>query len=96
MKGRKKGSAKTGGRGPGTPNKITSDLRECLKSFLDNNLISLQLEYNKLEPKDKLRFIIDLMPYIIPKLNNTQLDLGPDSLKLIIPVGIDAIEDIYI
>ena len=68
---RNKGMFKTGGRQSGTPNKITNDVRECIKSFINGNIASLQPEYDKMEAKDKLRFLVDLLPYIVPKLQST-------------------------
>lgn len=64
------------GRPKGVPNKVTADIRETLKAFVDKNLTSLQKNFDKLEPKDKLVFIEKLLPYLVPKLQSTDMDLG--------------------
>jgi hypothetical protein len=70
---------KTGGRTIGTPNKITQTTRQSLQSFIDNNIGNIQTNFEQLEPKDKLKFISDLLPYLVPKLQTIQLNEEKDK-----------------
>ena len=72
---------KTGGRQQGTPNKITKDLRERINGFLNDNWNSLQSDFKKLEPKDKLLFYEKLLQYGLPKLQSTELTGNLDRLS---------------
>lgn len=59
---------KTGGRKKGTPNKMTKELRAILKDVLFNQLESLDVTLNELEPKERIEITIKLMAYAFPKL----------------------------
>lgn len=61
---------KTGGRKAGTPNKITSELRETLKGILSRELDTIQATLDNLPAKDRLEVVLKLMPYCMPKLDN--------------------------
>jgi len=66
---------KTGGRTIGTPNRVTSDLRTSINDFLGNNIDTLQENFDKLEPKDKIYFIERLLKYSIPRMNDNSFTL---------------------
>jgi hypothetical protein len=59
---------KTGGRQSGTPNKITSELREKLKSIIDMELDKLPDYINGLDNIQKLDLLVKLIPYVLPKV----------------------------
>lgn len=61
---------KTGGRKAGTPNKITSELRESLKAILAGELVTLSATLDKLPDKDRLDVVLKLMPYCMPKIES--------------------------
>lgn len=61
---------KTGGRKAGTPNKITSELRESLKAILAGELVTLSVTLDKLPDKDRLDVVLKLMPYCMPKIES--------------------------
>ena len=81
-RGRKPGAKKTGGRKKGTQNKVTTDLRASVKSFLDSNWPQVQAEFDQMEAKDKLAFIEKLMKYALPSLQAVQLDADIDLNKM--------------
>ena len=60
--------SKTGGRQAGTPNKITSELREALKGIVANELDTLSDSLAQLPAKERLEVLIKLMPYCMPKI----------------------------
>ncbi|NCB20029.1 MAG: hypothetical protein EOM61_10470, partial [Bacteroidia bacterium] len=65
---------KTGGRKPGTPNKLTSELRTILNEIVYNEIIYLQTRINKLQEKDRIELLTKLLPYIIPKVKEEEED----------------------
>lgn len=64
---------KTGGRTKGTPNIITAEIREKFTLLVDNNLNRLQDDIDTLEPRDRLKMIIELSKFVIPTLKATEL-----------------------
>ena len=63
---------KSGGRAKGTPNTITKIQREFVQTLLDNQSTKIEIELNKLDGKDYLSVVLNLMEYCIPKLNRTE------------------------
>lgn len=71
---------KTGGRKSGTPNKITTELRETLKAVLDTELLTISATLDKLTPKDRLDVVLKLMPYCLPKVDSINGRYDKDAL----------------
>jgi hypothetical protein len=63
---------KTGGRQQGTPNKITKDLRDILKSVIANELETIESTLSQLEAKERLEMILKLMSYVMPKVQTIE------------------------
>ncbi len=61
---------KTGGRVAGTPNKISSELRNTLKGIIEGELDSLPTLLAELPAKERLETVIRLMPYCLPKVES--------------------------
>ena len=83
------GRPKTGGRAPGTPNKVTSEFRETVRKLLEDNAenfgrwLALVAEGDgsdsgKPDPAKALDLIAKLAEYAAPKLNRTEVS-GPDG-----------------
>ena len=68
---------KTGGRTKGTPNKVTATMREWLQDLIDENTELLKEDFKNLEPKDRMTFITQIMPYLVPKKQPEKEDLLP-------------------
>ena len=66
------------GRPKGTPNKITAELREQFKQLLENNLDKMQNDIDQLDPKDRLKVMLELSKFVIPTLKATEFkqDIG--------------------
>lgn len=62
------------GKPKGTPNKITSLQKEFIQNLLDNQTNKIEMEINKLEGKDYLSVILDLIEYTLPKLSRKSID----------------------
>ena len=73
---------KYGGRQKGTPNKLTKEIRTVLKDLIYKELDEIQEHLDALEPKQRLEYVIKLIPYVLPKVenisqsNNEPLDWG--------------------
>jgi hypothetical protein len=57
----------------GTPNKATIEVRESLKSLLEFNIETMQDDLLALEPKDRLKVLLELTKFVIPTLKATEL-----------------------
>lgn len=66
---------KTGGREQGTPNKVTRDVREVLKSIVEDELKSLPEKLKELDSKDRLEIVVKLLPYVVPRLEAADISL---------------------
>jgi hypothetical protein len=64
---------KTGGRAKGTPNKNTAELREQFQQLVNDNINLLNDDIKALEPKDRIKAILDLSKFILPTLKATEL-----------------------
>lgn len=70
---------KTGGRTKGTLNKTTSELRERFTLLIDNNFDKLQIDIDLLEPKDRIKVILELAKFVVPTLKATELTTGNEN-----------------
>ncbi len=61
------------GRPKGAKNKITVNLREKITDFLNDNFEKVLNDFEKLEPKDKMKFYLDFMNYAIPKYQSINI-----------------------
>ncbi len=65
---------KTGGRQKGTPNKITSEIRDKISVILQGTLDSIDIStFNRME---KIKLIQVLCQYIVPKLQSSDFQIG--------------------
>ena len=67
---RTKGSAKTGGRKAGTPNKTTSSIRGILAKIVDDELKHLPLMLAALTPAERVNAIAKILPYVTPRMES--------------------------
>ena len=69
---------KTGGRQKGTPNKITSDIRDKISVLVSGTMDSIDIStFTKME---KIKLLQVLCQYIIPKLASADYSIGsPDE-----------------
>lgn len=57
---------KTGGRTIGTPNRTTNDIRLKFQKLINDNLNQLENDIKELEPKERIKTIIELSKFVIP------------------------------
>lgn len=59
------------GRPKGSKNKASGQIRDRIQTLFDTNFETIQEDLESLEPKDRLKFMTDLLPYLLPKLQST-------------------------
>jgi hypothetical protein len=64
------------GRPKGSRNKAQVELQEKIGDFLSKNMASIQDEYDKLEPSEKLKFLCSMLVFVLPKFK--QVDSSED------------------
>lgn len=74
---------KTGGRKPGTPNKVTKDLRERINDFLNDNWEQIETDFAGLEPDKRVLLFERLLQFAVPKLKTVQ-NIGIDENKMML------------
>ena len=77
------------GRPKGSVNKSNNKIRETFQLLLENNIEKIQEDLNELDPKDRIKLLLDLSSFIIPKMKS--VDLKADKKETIL---IDFSEDI--
>ena len=70
---------KYGSREKGTPNKITSEIREKFILLVESNIDRLQEDLNALEPIDRIRMIIGLSKFVLPTLKAIDINEKVDT-----------------
>ena len=84
---------KTGGRQKGTPNKITSEIRDKISILVSGTIDSIDI--NTLTHYQKVKLLNSLCQYVVPKLQSANYQIGtPDmpsavSIKFIDNSGKD-------
>lgn len=73
MKSGFKGVQNINGRPKGSPNIATAEIREKFSLLLENNFDKLQTDIDLLEPKDRIRTLLELAKFVVPTLKATEL-----------------------
>ena len=60
------------GRPKGSFGKSNKKIRDTFQLLLENNLEKIEEDLNELEPKDRIKLLLDLSNYILPKLRTTE------------------------
>lgn len=69
MRGRKKGTEKTGGRDKGTPNRVTAVSQDAIAAALAGCSDKIQAALSRLErdPYLYIQAVTKLLPFVVPK-----------------------------
>ena len=71
----KKGkSGNPSGRPIGAKGRVQSNLIECVNTIVENNIDKLQSDLNKLSPNDRVKAVISLLNYSLPKKQSIDLN----------------------
>ena len=73
MKGKKKGSPKTGGRQKGSVNVITRPLKELISSYSQDSFNRFIVEMDRLEGSEYVKAYLSLLEYSLPKLQRSEI-----------------------
>jgi hypothetical protein len=64
---------KYGGRVKGSPNLITSDIRQHFQKIIENNLDQINKDLKAIEdPAQRVRLLLELAKFVIPSLKQTE------------------------
>lgn len=55
------------GRPKGTPNKVTTTLKEWIAQLIDGNRGKIEQDFRQLSARDRILILERLLPYVIPK-----------------------------
>ena len=69
---------KTGGRQKGTPNKITSEIRDKISILVSGTIDSIDI--NTLTHYQKVKLLNSLCQYVIPKLQSADYQIGTGDM----------------
>lgn len=58
----------------GVPNKTTNEVRKAFQLLVENNLPKMQKDLDSLEPKDRIKFMLDMAKFILPQLQSISID----------------------
>lgn len=72
---------KFGGRVKGTSNKVTEKIRSHFAKLLSNNLYKLQNDLDVLEPKDRIKAMLELAKFVIPTLKATEIEFTDANVE---------------
>jgi hypothetical protein len=79
-----KGTINKNGRTPGTPNKVTSEVRESFNHLLKNNVDKIQDDINQLKPYERVKVILELAKFVLPTLKAMDIDASDMNFKEIV------------
>ena len=67
----------------GSPNKTTQEIRELIQNLNEDNVDKLQGDLDKLEPKDRIKAIVDLAKFVLPTLKSQAIFAGEEEAIII-------------
>lgn len=68
-----KGTPNTNGRPKGSTNKATNKVRKAFTLLVENNLEKMQEDLISLDPKDRIKLMLEMSSFIIPKLKSVEM-----------------------
>jgi hypothetical protein len=75
------------GRPKGTPNKDTAEIKAVFQLLLENNIEALQEDFEALQPAQRIKFLLEVASFIIPKMKSTELAI--DNKRIFDPITIN-------
>lgn len=71
-----------GGRPKGAKNKSTEQIRKSFSKLLSNNLEQLETDLQSLEPKERIKYLLDIAKFVVPTLKSTEIEqVGENSIN---------------
>jgi hypothetical protein len=72
------------GRPIGATGKASKEIKEWIKTILENNQVQFEEDLKATEPEKRLDVIVKLLPYVIPKQSETKLSLDYERAQNIL------------
>ena len=69
------------GRKAGSLNRATKDIRDAFTLLIENNIDTLQKDLDSLEPKERVKLLLDMAQFVVPKMKS--VDLKADKTETI-------------
>lgn len=79
-----KGNTLGKGRARGSKNKATTEVRQSFQTLVEGSLQQLEDDLRQLEPKDRLRIIIDLSKFFLPVLKSVDVQNDTNNENILI------------
>lgn len=67
-------SGNPNGRKPGSPNKLTGDLRQRIETLLSDSFEQIVEDFNGLDPLERLNAWTKLSDFVLPRLQRSQVE----------------------
>ena len=58
----------------GVPNRATNEVRKAFQLLVEANMPQMQADLDSLEPKERIRFILEMAKFILPTLQAVSVD----------------------
>ena len=71
------------GRPKGIPNKTTTEIREAFSELLQGNLEQLKVDIASLEPASRVKLLLDMAQFVVPKLRSVDLKTDEEEIVTI-------------
>ena len=69
------------GRPVGKPNKVTAELRDRIKLFLEKSWSTVQKDFKELDPKDRIAIYEKMLKYVVPVQKETAIELNIEAMS---------------
>jgi len=69
------------GRPPGSENKLSGELRDRIKNFLDCNFEIVETDFKSLEPEKRIILFEKYLKFVLPQLQSTDINLDIEKLS---------------
>lgn len=69
------------GRPKGKPNKVTAELKERIKEFLDDNFLTVTKGFKNLDDEKKLLIFEKFLSYVTPKQSQGSMNLNISKMS---------------
>ena len=58
----------------GVPNRATNEVRKAFQLLVEANMPQMQSDLDSLEPKERVKFMLDMAKFILPQLQSISID----------------------
>jgi hypothetical protein len=87
-------SGNPAGRKKGSKNKQSERIRQLYADLLENNLATFQSTYDlllKKDPRAAASFLLQMTPFILPRLGKTDITSDGKPFQVILPSGVTGV-----